>query len=213
MTDRAKIKVLLVDNHPLVLDGLRKVLETFGHIEIVGAAGLALTGLEIAASTQPAVVLMDINMPKLNGIDAIEQFKREVPKCRVVMLSMHDTREYISSSVARGASGYVLKDVPTAEIVAAIEAVADGRTYFSSGVREALVDPKPADTGPLTSRERAVLLLIAEGKSNREIAESFNSSVATVETHRKNLKKKLGVTTTAGLVRYVLDCQAGTGNS
>lgn len=212
MTRSDKIKVLLVDNHPLVLDGLKKVLETFSHIEIVGTAGLALTGLEIAASLQPAVVLMDINMPKLNGIDAIELFKREVPKCRVVMLSMHDTREYISSSVARGASGYILKDVPTVEIVAAIEAVAEGGTYFSSGVREALVDPKPMDTGPLTSREHAVLLLIADGKSNRDIAESLNASVATVETHRKNLKKKLGVTTTAGLVRYVLDGKAGAGN-
>lgn len=213
MSGRDKIRVLLVDNHPLVLDGLRKVLETFSHIEIVGAAGLALTGLEIAGKTQPSVVLMDINMPKLNGIDAIELFKREVPNCRVVMLSMHDTREYISSSVARGAAGYVLKDVPTEEIVAAIEAVADGGTYFSSGVREALVDPKPADAGPLTSRERDVLLLIADGKSNREIAESFNTSVATVETHRKNLKKKLGVATTAGLVRYVLDRGLGKGSA
>ena len=212
MSARDKIKVLLVDNHPLVLDGLKKVLETFSHIEIVGTAGLALTGLEIARETQPSVVLMDINMPKLNGIDAIELFKRELPKCRVVMLSMHDTREYISSSVLRGAAGYVLKDVPTEEIVAAIEAVADGQTYFSSGVREALVEPKLADAGPLTSRERDVLLLIAEGKSNREIAQSFNASVATVETHRKNLKKKLGVTTTAGLVRYALDRGLGKGN-
>jgi two-component system nitrate/nitrite response regulator NarL len=212
MSTRDKIKVLLVDNHPLVLDGLRKVLETFSHIEIVGTAGLALTGLEIARKTQPSVVLMDINMPKLNGIDAIELFKRELPKCQVVMLSMHDTREYISSSVLRGAAGYVLKDVPTDEIVAAIEAVADGGTYFSSGVREALVEPKLADTGPLTSRERDVLLLIADGKSNREIAQSFNASVATVETHRKNLKKKLGVTTTAGLVRYALDRGLGKGN-
>ena len=213
MTGRDKIKVLLVDNHPLVLDGLRKVLETFSHIEIVGTAGLATTGLEIAGKTRPSVVLMDINMPKLNGIDAIELFKREVPACRVVMLSMHDTREYISSSVSRGAAGYVLKDVPTEEIVAAIEAVADGGTYFSSGVREALIDPKPADTGPLTSREHAVLLLIAGGKSNREIAEKFNTSVSTVETHRKHLKKKLGVATTAGLVRYVLDREPGTGNA
>jgi len=213
MSNRDKIKVLLVDNHPLVLDGLKKVLETFSHIEIVGTAGLALAGLEIARKTQPSVVLMDINMPKLNGIDAIEPFRSELPKCRVVMLSMHDTREYISSSVLRGAAGYVLKDVPTDEIVAAIEAVANGETYFSSGVREALVDPKLADTGPLTSRERDVLGLIADGKSNREIAQSFNASVATVETHRKNLKKKLGVTTTAGLVRYALDRGLGKSNS
>ncbi|EJC83147.1 response regulator containing a CheY-like receiver domain and an HTH DNA-binding domain [Rhizobium leguminosarum bv. trifolii WSM2297] len=206
MTERPKIKVLLIDNHPLVLDGLKAVLETFDHIEVAGTAGLAQTGLDIARQVQPQVVLMDINMPKLNGIDAIELFRNECPQTRVVMLSMHDSREYISSSVMHGAAGYVLKDVSTDEIVAAIETVADGGTYFSSGVFDALMGERVEEgSDPLTPRERDTLGLIVAGRSNREIAEVLGISSATAETHRKNLKKKLGIATTAGLIRYALD--------
>ncbi|ARO32951.1 MULTISPECIES: response regulator transcription factor [unclassified Rhizobium] len=206
MNERAKIRVLLVDNHPLVLDGLKAVLETFDHIEVAGTAGLAQTGLEIARQIQPQVVLMDINMPKLSGIDAIELFRNELPQARVVMLSMHDSREYISSSVMHGAAGYVLKDVSTDEIVAAIETVADGGTYFSSGVFDALMGERANEgSDPLTPRERDILGLIVAGRSNRKIAEALGITSATAETHRKNLKKKLGITTTAGLIRYALD--------
>ncbi|PCK88262.1 DNA-binding response regulator [Rhizobium sophoriradicis] len=206
MTERQKIKVLLIDNHPLVLDGLKAVLETFDHIEVAGTAGLAQTGLDIARQIQPQVVLMDINMPKLSGIDAIELFRSELPETRVVMLSMHDSREYISSSVMRGAAGYVLKDVSTEEIVAAIETVSDGGTYFSSGVFDALMGERAEEgSDPLTPRERDILGLIVAGRSNREIAEVLGISSATAETHRKNLKKKLGIATTAGLIRYALD--------
>ncbi|OHV19026.1 response regulator transcription factor [Rhizobium sp. RMa-01] len=206
MTERPKIRVLLIDNHPLVLDGLKAVLETFDHIEVAGTAGLAQTGLDIARQIQPQVVLMDINMPKLSGIDAIELFRSELPQTRVVMLSMHDSREYISSSVMHGAAGYVLKDVSTDEIVAAIETVADGGTYFSSGVFDALMGDRAEEgSGPLTPRERDTLGLIVAGRSNREIAEMLGISAATAETHRKNLKKKLGIATTAGLIRYALD--------
>ncbi|WP_324763947.1 response regulator transcription factor (plasmid) [Sinorhizobium meliloti] len=200
------IRVVLIDNHPLVLDGLRAVLETFSHIEVVGTAGLALTGLEVAIQTNPAVVLMDINMPKLSGIEAIELFKAKLPDCRIVMLSMHDSREYISASVLHGASGYVLKDVSTDEIVTAIETVAAGRTYFSTGVSEVLLDRRPSEpANPLTTREHDVLMLLASGKSNRAIAQSLALSEATVETHRKNIKKKLGISSTAGLIRYAID--------
>ncbi|MDC9836402.1 response regulator transcription factor [Rhizobium binxianense] len=206
MTERPKIKVLLIDNHPLVLDGLKAVLETFDHIEVAGTAGLAQTGLDIARQVQPQVVLMDINMPKLSGIDAIELFRTELPQTRVVMLSMHDSREYISSSVMHGAAGYVLKDVSTDEIVSAIETVADGGTYFSSGVFDTLMGERAEEgSDPLTPRERDTLGLIVAGRSNREIAEALGISSATAETHRKNLKKKLGIATTAGLIRYALD--------
>ncbi|RWX18570.1 response regulator transcription factor [Rhizobium hidalgonense] len=206
MTERPKIKVLLIDNHPLVLDGLKAVLETFDHIEVAGTAGLAQTGLDIARQVQPQVVLMDINMPKLSGIDAIELFRNELPQTRVVMLSMHDSREYISSSVMHGAAGYILKDVSTDEIVSAIETVAGGGTYFSSGVFDALMGEQTEEGGdPLTPRERDTLGLIVAGRSNREIAEALGISSATAETHRKNLKKKLGIATTAGLIRYALD--------
>ncbi|MBB5574896.1 MULTISPECIES: response regulator [Rhizobium] len=206
MTACPKIKVLLIDNHPLVIDGLKAVLETYDHIDVVGTAGLAQTGLDIGRDTRPAVVLMDINMPKLNGIDAIELFRNELPETRVVMLSMHDSREYISSSVMRGAAGYVLKDVSTDEIVLAIETVARGGTYFSSGVVDVLMERKNGDdTDPLTPRERDVLSLIVSGSSNKEMAEVLGITPATAETHRKNVKKKLNIATTAGLIRYALD--------
>jgi two-component system nitrate/nitrite response regulator NarL len=206
MTHTARIKVLLIDNHPLVHDGLRAVLETYNHIEVVGTAGLALAGLEIARNTNPAVVLMDINMPKVSGIEAIALFREAVPDCRILMLSMHDSREYISTSVMHGASGYILKDVSTDEIVAAIESVAAGKTYFSAGVSQVLMDGKVEHgSTPLTSRERDVLVLLAAGKSNRDIAESLTISEATAETHRKHIKRKLGIATTAGLIRYAID--------
>ncbi|OAV49783.1 DNA-binding response regulator [Rhizobium sp. WYCCWR10014] len=206
MTERPKIRVLLIDNHPLVLDGLKAVLETFDHIEVAGTAGLAQGGLEIGRQVLPQVVLMDINMPKLSGIDAIELFRNELPQARVVMLSMHDSREYISSSVMHGAAGYILKDVSTDEIVSAIETVAGGGTYFSSGVFDALMGERAEEgSDPLTPRERDILGLIVAGRSNKEIADVLGITSATTETHRKNLKKKLGITTTAGLIRYALD--------
>lgn len=206
MSGHQPVKVLLIDNHPLVLDGLKALLETYSHVEVVGTAGLARAGLEVALRTQPDVVLMDINMPQVNGIDAIELFKQQLPGIRVLMLSMHDSREYISTSVLRGARGYILKDVSTEEIVAAIEAVARGETYFSSGVSDVLMERKPDENAtPLTIREQEVLRLLAGGQSNRDIAQVLGISAATVETHRKNLKKKLGIATTAGLTRYVIE--------
>lgn len=206
MTAPAKIKVLLIDNHLMVLDGLKAVLETFDHIEVAGTAGLAQVGLEIGREVRPQVILMDINMPKMNGIDAIELFREELPEARIVMLSMHDSREYISSSVMRGAKGYILKDVSSNEIVSAIETVADGGTYFSSGVIDVLMDQASGNDGdPLTPRERDILGLIGSGSSNKEMAETLGITPATAETHRKNLKRKLGIATTAGLIRYALD--------
>lgn len=206
MSKGQAIKLLLIDNHPLVIDGLRKILETYDHIEVVGAAGHAHAGLEIARRTRPQVVLMDINMPQLNGIDAIELFRDELPDTRLLMLSMHDSREYISTSVLHGASGYILKDVPIDEIIAAIDAVAAGKTYFSSGVTDVLLDRPDKDPfQPLTTREQAVLLLLADGKSNKDVAGQLDISVHTAETHRKNIKRKLGIATTAGLTRYAID--------
>ncbi|UXN75323.1 response regulator transcription factor [Devosia sp. A8/3-2] len=201
------ITVLLVDNHPLVLDGLKAIPETFEHIDVVGVAGLALAGLEIARATRPQVALMDINMPHVNGIEALELFHEQVPETRVLMLSMHDSREYISTSVMHGASGYVLKDVSTEEIVEAIETVAAGGTYFSAGVSDVLLERRvnAEASQPLTAREYSVLLLIAAGQSNKQVAEALSISAATVETHRKKIKKKLGVSSTAGLTRYAIE--------
>ncbi len=201
------IKVLLVDDHPLVLEGIRAIIETYPHIDVVGAVSCAREALAIAAQSCPDVTLMDINMSGINGLDAIELFKEQHPTTRIIMLSMHDNREYISTSVLYGASGYVLKDVPTNEIVSAIETVAAGGTYFSSRVSDVLLRfEKPADSSsPLTTREQSVLLLVAEGKSSRDVGEILQISTRTVETHRKNIKKKLGIGTTAGLTRYAIE--------
>ncbi|MGP4689639.1 response regulator [Agrobacterium pusense] len=199
------IRVLLVDNHPLVLDGLKAVLETYEHIEVVGTAASATAGIDAAVATQPHVVLMDINMPQINGIDALELFREKQLSSRVLMLSMHDSREYISTSVMYGAAGYILKDVATEEIVTAIETVAAGGTYFSSGVRDVLMEGSSGRLKELTTREQDVLLLIARGKSNRDAALALDISERTMETHRKNIKRKLDIATTAGLIRYAVD--------
>ena len=206
MTATRPIRLLLVDNHPLVLDGLRAILETYDHLTVVATATDAEEGISQAAARRPDVVLLDINMPRMSGIDAIELFRAAAPDARILMLSMHDSREYISSSVLRGASGYVLKEVSTAEIVTAIETVMAGGTFFSSGVSEAILESRAkAEEAGLTAREREILSGIAAGRNNRDLAEALGLSVATVETHRKHLKRKLGIATTAGLVRYALD--------
>ncbi|MGV1786537.1 response regulator [Agrobacterium tumefaciens] len=199
------IRVLLVDNHPLILDGLKAVLETYEHITVVGTAVSAVAGIDAAVATQPHVVLMDINMPQINGIDALELFKEKQLSARVLMLSMHDSREYISTSVMYGAAGYILKDVATEEIVVAIGTVAAGGTYFSSGVRDVLMESATGRLKELTTREQDVLLLIARGKSNRDAAAALDIAESTMETHRKNIKRKLDIATTAGLIRYAID--------
>lgn len=201
------IKVLICDDHPLVREGIRAVVETFDHIRVVGAVRSALAALELAEAENPDVVLMDINLPEISGLDAIELFRERLPRTRLLMLSMHDNREYISTAVLHGAAGYLLKDVPPGEIISAIEAVAANGSYFSSGVTEALLEKgqKQSAIVPLTTREQAVLLLLAQGQSNKDVAGELDISVRTVETHRKNIKKKLGIGTTAGLTRYVID--------
>ena len=207
MTSPAPIRVIICDDHPLVLEGIRSVIETYGHIRVVGAVGSARAALALAESDGADVVLLDINMPELSGLDAVELFRERLPRTRLLMLSMHDSREYISTAGMYGASGYILKDVSTSEIINAIETVAGGDTYFSSGVADAILNKsaKPAANMPLSTREQAVLLLLAQGQSNKDIAVSLDISVRTVETHRKHIKKKLGIATTAGLTRYVID--------
>ncbi|CDM61066.1 MULTISPECIES: response regulator [Rhizobium] len=204
MTSASPIKVILIDNHPVVVVGLKGVLDTYQNIEVVGFAHDVTTSLPLIRERRPQVALVDINMPKINGIDAIALIRNESPETKVIMLSMHDSREYISSSIMRGAAGYILKDVATDEIVTAITKVAGGDTYFSSGVRDLLLDGRGQSVS-LTGREQEIVVLIAAGKSNREIATELAISENTVETHRKHIKRKLGLSSTAELVRFVLE--------
>ena len=200
------IRVLLADDHPLVRDGLRSCLEMYDNIQVIGEAKTGIEALEKAAELNPDVVLMDINMPELNGLDATKIFTEKHPEIKLLILSMHNTREYISSALRYGARGYVLKDVPSQEVVAAIEAVHLGGTYFSSGVSKILLAYQESDSvGPLTTREQTILLLLAEGRSNKHVALELDISVRTVETHRKNIKRKLDISSTAGLTRYAIE--------
>ncbi|KKJ75762.1 LuxR family transcriptional regulator [Kiloniella litopenaei] len=200
------ISVLLCDDHPLVRDGLRSCLELYDNIEVIGEATTGAEALAKAEGLRPDVVLMDINMPELNGLDATEIFAEKYPEIKLLILSMHNNREYISSALRYGARGYVLKDVPSQEVVAAIEAVHLGGTYFSSGVSKILMSYQDSDVeGPLTTREQTILLLLAEGKSNKHVALELDISVRTVETHRKNIKRKLDISSTAGLTRYAIE--------
>jgi two-component system, NarL family, nitrate/nitrite response regulator NarL len=204
--EKTIISVLLCDDHPLVRDGLRSCLELYDNIEVIGEATTGAEALVKAEELRPDVVLMDINMPELNGLDATEMFAEKYPEIKLLILSMHNNREYISSALRYGARGYVLKDVPSQEVVAAIEAVHLGGTYFSSGVSKILMSYQDSDAeGPLTTREQTILLLLAEGKSNKHVALELDISVRTVETHRKNIKRKLDISSTAGLTRYAIE--------
>jgi two-component system, NarL family, nitrate/nitrite response regulator NarL len=200
------IRLILVDDHMLVLDGLQARLELEGNIDIIATASNGLDALEKAKETQPDLVLMDVSMPVLNGLEATKRFKAEQPNVKILMLSMHNDKEYILSLIQSGANGYVLKDVSSEELVQAINTVHQGGTYFSSGASDSLfsLGASPKQSDDLTKREVAVLKALAAGLSNKEIGQSLNISVRTAETHRQNIKNKLDIHTSAGLIKYAL---------
>ncbi|MEH6652433.1 MAG: response regulator transcription factor [Motiliproteus sp.] len=208
MSEINKIRVLLVDDHPLVLDGIQARLTTEPGIEVVGRASNGQEALDQAARLIPDVVLMDVSMPVMNGMEATRRFQTEFPAIKVLILSMHDNREYILQLMQSGAHGYILKDVSSMELIKAVETVFLGNTYFSQSASQTLFnnfDAAPAQTPNLTKREETVLKLLAEGLSNKAIARELNISVRTVETHRQNIKGKLGIQTAAGLAKYAIE--------
>ena len=209
---RPNIKVLLVDDHVLVLDGLVARLQLESHIEIMGTAKNGEEALQKAQQLAPDVVLMDVSMPVLGGIEAAKRFREELPQIKVLMLSMHHDREYILPLVQSGASGYVLKDVSVNELIMAIDTVFQGGTYFSAGASQSLFtmpdkfpDALPSANESLTRRELDVLIALTSGHANKEVARRLNISVRTVETHRQNLKNKLDIHTLAGLTKYAIE--------
>lgn len=198
------VKVVIVDDHPMVAEGIQSILESYPDIQVVGTLCNGREAVDQVAVLAPDVVLMDLNMPEIGGLTATEMLLENDPDLRVLILSMHDTPEYISTALSHGAMGYVLKDVPTEEIKTAIDAVMMGERYLCTGARGSL-EPAQNDTRePLTSREQTVLLQLAQGKSNKQVAHELAISVRTVETHRKNIKRKLGISSTAGLTRYAM---------
>lgn len=209
------IRVLIVDDHPMVAEGIQSLLESYDEIAVVGTLSNGQDAIDQAEHLQPDVILMDLNMPGLGGLSATEIILERLPDTRVLILSMHDSPEYISTALSHGAKGYVLKDVPTDEIKQAIDAVMRGEQYLCTGASGSL-KPKQGETREaLTGREQTILLELAQGKSNKEVAQALDISVRTVETHRKNIKRKLGISSTAGLTRYAMEhgVLQGTGHS
>ena len=204
MTERPT-RVLIVDDHPMVAEGIRALLETYDDLDIVGTLTNGQEAVDRVEALDPDVILLDLNMPRLSGLSATEIILERRPDTRILILSMHDSPEYISTALSHGAMGYVLKDVPTEEVKLAIDTVMNGERYLCTGARLSL-GPGTADgREPLTSREQAILLALAQGQSNKDVAARFDISVRTVETHRKNIKRKLGISSTAGLTRYALE--------
>lgn len=200
------VNVLIVDDHPMVAEGIQSILESYDDIRVLGSLTDGREAVDQIRQLAPDVVLMDLNMPKLGGLSATEIILEQNPGTRILILSMHDSPEYISTALSHGAMGYILKDVPTDEIKQAIDAVMQGKTYLCTGAAGSL-KPKAADDTreALTGREQTILLELAQGKSNKEVAQVLEISVRTVETHRKNIKRKLGISSTAGLTRYALE--------
>lgn len=198
-------RVLIVDDHPMVAEGIEAILESYPDIEVVGTLSNGQEALDRVADLAPDVVLMDLNMPGVNGLSATELLLEDKPDLRVLILSMHDSPEYISTALGHGARGYVLKDVPTEQIKDAIDRVMAGERYLCTGATASLKPESGGGREPLTSREQTILLQLAQGKSNKEVANVLGISVRTVETHRKNIKRKLGISSTAGLTRYALE--------
>lgn len=204
MPTQPRIHILLVDDHPLVRDGLRARLESIPHFEVIAEAGSADEAQEHAASKRIDLVLMDINLAGTNGIELTRRLHALYPDLAILMLSMHDKAEYVMQSIQAGARGYVLKDAPALDIIAAIETVMSGGIYYSAGLARQLARPVPPAM-LLTAREREVLRCIATGKSNKHIAREMSLSVRTVETHRLNIKRKLGIEGQADLIRFALE--------
>jgi DNA-binding NarL/FixJ family response regulator len=204
MTDSPNVRILLVDDHPLVRDGLRARLETIPRFTVVAEAGNADEALHHAASRAIGLVLMDINLTGMNGIDLTARFHALHPEVAIIILSMHDKAEYVMQAVQAGARGYVLKDAPAMDIIQAIDTVMSGGIYYSAGLAKQLSQPL-APSFLLTPREKEVLQRIGAGRSNKHIARELGLSVRTVETHRLNIKRKLAIEGQADLIRFALE--------
>lgn len=205
---RRKIRVLLADDHRMVRQGFRRILQGEDDMDVVGEAGNGREAVEMARAMKPDVVVMDVTMPELNGIEATRRIREISPFIRVVALSVHRDGIYVREIVRAGAEGYILKESGDTELISAVRAVAEGNSYLSPDVAGAVLrDYRKHATNPidlLSSREREVLQQIAEGKTNKDIAASLKLSVYTVDGHRTRIMDKLGLHTTGELVRFAV---------
>jgi len=205
------IRVLLADDHRLVRAGLRALLQSLEGVQVVAEAGSGYEALQLAEQHQPDIVILDIAMEGLNGLEAAARIAKFAPAPRVIILSMYANEEYVRRSLQAGAAGYLLKGAEPAELELALQAVMRGETYLTPAVSKQVVQDylqgggvKPGPLRDLTPRQREVLQLIAEGNSTKEIASKLNVSIKTVETHRGELMNRLDIHDVAGLVRYAI---------
>jgi len=205
------VRILLADDHGLVRAGIRSLLEDMAGVEVIAEAGDGLEAVRLTAQHQPDLVLMDVAMKNVNGLEATAQIRKQFPSVRVLILSMYTNEDYVVQALRAGASGYLVKDSAPLELELAINAVKAGDTYLSPPVSRQVVEnymlrvgseASPLDA--LTSRQREILQLIAEGKSTKEMAYLLNVSVKTIETHRAQIMQRLNVRDIPGLVRYAI---------
>lgn len=205
------MKILLVDDHKMMRDGLRAILEQAG-FDVAGEAANGHEAVVLAGRLHPDVVVMDISMPDLNGVDATRRILAQTRDTKIIGLSMNSDRRYVVAMFKAGALGYLLKNSASDELIRAVRAVADGFTYVSPAIGSTVVDTLVESTQPvapnpkkaLSPREREVLQLLAEGRASKEIASRLGISVATVETHRRQITDKLGLRTIAELTKYAI---------
>jgi DNA-binding NarL/FixJ family response regulator len=205
------IRILLADDHNLVRAGFRSLLESLAGVSIVSEACNGREALQLIETQHPDVVLMDIGMPELNGLEATTRATQDYPAVRVIILSMHADKEYVLKALRAGAAGYLLKDADITQLELAVRAVANGGTFLSPSISKQVIDDYlqrvgSESSGPqeLTPRQRELLQLIAEGRTKQEIAQLLNISLKTVETHRDQMMERLGIHDVAGLVRYAI---------
>lgn len=207
------VRVLLVDDHQLMREGLRRILEATGEIEVIGEASDGRAALEAAARLLPDVVVMDVAMADMNGIEATSRLRREHPRMKVVALSTHSDKRYVRNMLKAGAAAYVLKESASDDLLRAVHAAGRGEHYLSpritgcvlqtlSGPRSELAEDSPYQL--LGAREREVLKLLAEGLTSKEIAQRLGVALKTVETHRRNIAQKVGERSIAGLTKYAV---------
>lgn len=213
----SKIRILVADDHAILRTGLRMLINTQEDMEVIAEATSGDEAIEKAIACAPDLVLMDLSMPGLGGIKAIERVRAEVPKARVLALTMHDEYAYVRSVLAAGGSGYVVKRAADSELLSAIRTVHQGRSYIdvslADGGLQAIVSPRAGTSrgapawsdAPLSQREREVLQLVAHGYTNQQVATRLGLSVKTVETYRARVAEKIGLRSRADLVRYALD--------
>ncbi|PTY01644.1 DNA-binding response regulator [Verrucomicrobia bacterium LW23] len=205
------LRVLLVDDHVLIRAGIRMCLEAMGTVEVVAEASDGRQALDIVRKERPDLVMMDITMPLLNGVDATTRLRQEHPGLRIIIFSSHSDEVHVLSALRAGAGGYLLKNAPVADLQTAVRLVAAGETFLSPEISRHLVSislrggtPHATQLEGLTSRQREILQLIAEGKSTKEIAFLLNVSVKTIETHRTQLMDRLDIHDIAGLVKFAM---------